>query len=370
MPNHPIRTRPVAAIALAALACLLVVPAPASAQGPAREQLTPTVAYHPETDRYLAVWAEDRGAGSDLYAKWLFSNGLPQGGAERAGFAPVRDPRAGLPGSSSGLRHDPSLVYNPDTEEFFLVWSEQTGESTGFDIYGQAVSSSGFTRGGPRRLTSGAGDETHPSVAYNSEREAYLVVWEDNARDIDEIRGLRLRTNGIPNGAPFAVISQPSNAQDPAVATREDGFLLVWVDDRNGNADLFARRINANGLPIGGPQGDDYALADSIEDELSPSLDPRSGTLVYNVFNGATGLDIVGLQIYDNGRARGTQPIGILVPAADQASPASAVNPARGETLVLFSDNRAGQFDLYALRVRNSRPIGRDYAVLSDGFTP
>lgn len=354
----------ITAATLCAVLCMVLGARSANAAAQPREQRSPAIAFNPDQDHYLAIWCEDRGTGQDIYAKRLFSNGLPQGGAARKGWAVV-----GGSGASAGGRHDPALTYNPAYQEYFLVWSEAAG-SSGHDVFGVRVSSAGFARGTPRVLAGGPGDQTRPAIAYNPVEQAYLLAWEDNARDIDDVWGMRIRANGIPYGSPLALVKGLSNAQDPSVARRGDGFLVVWVDDRNGGSDIYGRRLNGNGLPIGGTQGAEYSLAQDLTDEFAPSLDPASGTLVYNVYDPLTGLDIIGLQVYDNGASRTGRQVGIAVPAADQADPAMANNSLRGEALVLYSDNRSGEFDLFGIRVRNSRPAGRDYTVMTDGYTP
>jgi len=339
----------------------------AAPSAPALDQKTPTIAYNSDGDYYFVAWIEDRGDGSDVFAKRLFSNALPQGGATRGGTAVIR---GGSRGTSTLQREDPALVYNPDAKEFYLVWSEEVSEKDGRDIFGVRVSSAGYARSRPRRLAGGPGDQTHPAIAYHPDRRTYLLVWEDNARDVDEIWGLRVRSNGIPNGRPFVMIAGTSNAQDPTVARNGNGFLLVWVDDRSGGSDIYGRRVSINGLPIGGALGQERPMASSAEDEFAPSLDPTAGTLVYNVYDPLTGLDIMGVNVYPNGTTRRALRNGIVVPAADQASPATARNSRRGETVVIYADNRSGESDLYGIRVRNSRPRGRDFAVVMDGFVP
>jgi hypothetical protein len=339
-----------------------VVPAVA-APAPGHDQVTPSLAYNPDLQQFLALWVEDRGSGSDIYAKKLFPNGLPQGGATRAGTAIVRDDA----GATRGRRSDPALVYNTDLDEFYLVWAEERSIEDGQDVYGSRVSSAGFARSSPRRLAGGPGDQSHPSVAYNAGSQAYLVAWQDNTRDVDQVWGVRIRGNGIPFGAPLALVEGPSNAQDPSVARNGDGYLVAWVDDGSGNSDIYARRLNTNALPVGGQAGLIYPMAAGPEDELAPSLNPNSGQLVYNVYDPLTGLDIMGVRVYDTGTTGGQRPVGIAVPAADQAAP---VTDTGTENIVLYSDNRSGEFDLYAVRLQNNRPKGRDFAVVQDGYIP
>jgi hypothetical protein len=338
----------------------------AARSAPALEQHTPSIAYNPDADIFFVMWIEDRGDGPNIYSKRMFSNALPQGGPQRSGTAVLRSSRS----SGPVARHDPALIYNPDMEEYYLVWSEETSDEDGQDVFGVRVSAAGYARSNPRRLVGGPGDQSHPAIAYHPTRQTYLLVWEDNARDIDEVWGLRVRSNGIPNGRAFAMVQGTSNSQDPSVARNGDGFLVVWVDDRRGNSDIYGRRVSINGLPIGGTSGKEYTLAGSIDEEFSPSLDPTSGTLVYNLYDPLTGLDVVGVQVYPSGTTRAARRNGIVVPAADQASPATARNARRGETVVVYSDNRSGEFDVYGIRVRNSRPRGRDFPVLQDGYMP
>ncbi len=329
------------------------------AQRPTFEQVTPGIAYnsHPQRRDYLLVWVEDRGAGPNIYAKRLFRNGLPQGGPDRGGFEVVRDNSAfnrRIP--KAGPRAHPDLVYNPQREEYLLVFAQLTDEITGWDIYGVRLSAAGYSMGKPRIIAGGPGDQQHPDVALKAAAgrfEAdgdYVVVFDDNARDIDEVWALRLRANGIPNGKPYPLVQAASNASDPTT----NGSVVGWVDDRNGDTDIFGVRLNRNGLP----DGKQYRLAGTDSDDTNPNF--GSGQLVWNVFDAATGLDIRGAQVYDNGRIRG-RPQGILVPAADQAWPATASGG-----LVVFSDNRTGEYDLYAVRLANGRSRGREFPLLRD----
>ncbi len=359
------RVRAFVLVVLGALALSMALQPTVRAAGAARDQVTPTVVYNPDTDEYLAVWSEDRGGGPDLYFKRLFSNALPQGGPERNGTQLLRDPD---PRARPGPRFAPAMVYNTQLQEYLVAWSEEGSAADGLDVWIQRVASSGFARGSPRLVAGGPGDQTQPAVAYQPNRQEYYVVWSDNTRDIDGVYGMAVRANGIPFGGVRTLVQSQYNAQDPTLARRgDDGYLLAWVDDRDGKPTIYARRINLNGLPIGGSAGQDYRVSSGPDDHSAPALDPASGTLVYNEYNARTGLDVVGVQVYDNGTIRGGRSIGIAVPAADQADPAAAVNGSRGETLVVFSDNRSGQFDLWGVRVRNSRPVGKDYPLLTDG---
>lgn len=353
-------------LALAAgLALLGLSPAaPAEAQGRTREQVHPSLAYmtNPEArsrseqiDAFFMVWAEDRGGGSDIYGKRLFNNGLPQGGAEKQGVQVVRPSSRG---DTPGERAAPDIVYNAAQQELYLVYSEFTDAQDGWDIYGVRVSTAGYSRTNPRLLVGGPGDQQNPDIALVSDDRSsnsgeYILVWDDNSRDLDEIWGLRVRGNGIPKNDPFLVFQPESwNASDPTTS----GTVVAWVDDRGneggGGDEIYAIRLR-NGIP----NGEDYRLAGTNDDDFNPNF--GAGSLVWNTYDPATGTDIVGARVYANAMTRGPN-IGIVVPNADQSWPVMV------NDLVVFSDNRAGNFDLYAIRTVNVRSRGREFPTLVD----
>jgi hypothetical protein len=317
---------------------------------PTFEQVTPTIAYNGGDSRdFLLAWVEDRGGGSDIYGKRLFENGLPKGGPDRGGYQLVRD-SSGRSDPRPGPRSSPDLVYNSLRAEFLLVFSEMASELDGWDVFAVRLSSAGYSRGNARLVAGGPGDQQHPDVAVIGPDGDYIIAYDDNSRDIDEVWAVRVRSNGIPNGSPFPLQQGAANASDPTT----NGEVVAWVDDRNGDTDIYAVRIRTNGLP----EGTDYRLAATDDNDTNPNF--GAGQLVWNVFDAATGLDIQGAQVYGNGLVRGGQQ-GILVPAADQGWPSTA-----NGGLVVFSDNRTGEYDIYAVRLANGRSRGREFPLVRD----
>ncbi len=343
---------------VALLVLVVASTADVSAKLPPREQFMPSLAYnsHPEVRNFTLVWVEDRGTGRNIYAKRLFYNGLPQGGAAKNGWQVIRDQsayRRNVP--PPGPRSDPALIYNSAQEEYMMVYSEHTGEGDGWDVFSVRVSAAGYAIGNPRMLAGGPGDQQHPDVGIINDRESrtneYLVVWDDNTRDVDEVWAVRLRVNGIPKGRAYAIVQNQYNASDPTT----NGTQVAWVDDRDGQTDIWSIKLK-NGLP----SGTESALSSEIEDEFNPRY--GSSGLTWNIFDPSTGIDIMGVQILENARVRGTQNP-ILVPAADQNWPTLTNN------VLVFADNRSGEYDLYAIRILGGarlRARGKDYPVMSD----
>lgn len=331
--------------------------APLRAQAPPPEQRTPTVAYnsHGEQQNFLVVWVEDRGKGPDIYGKRLSNNGLPVGGPTKGGIQVIRS-EIGNRAQTPGPRTNPALMYNPATEEYLLVFDEYTGEEEGWNIFSVRVSAAGYAIGKPREIVGGEGDQQRPDIDLidlqngGDQRRDYLVVYDDNSRDLDEIWSIRLRDNNIPLGRSELIFRDPSfNASDPTT----NGASVAWVDDRDGQKDIWTLRLRN-----GKPSGTAYRLAgDGFADDYAPRY--GSGGLVWNTYDPATGEDIVGVQVYDNNRTRGGS-IGILVPVADQAWPDTA------NALTVYADNRSGRFNLYGIRTSNFRRQGREFPIMLD----
>lgn len=329
-----------------------------AAQQPPKEQFMPTLAYndHPRVKNFIMMWVEDRGKGRNIYAKRLFINGLPQGGPTKSGWQVLRDDSAyNRRKPPPGPRADPALIYNAAREEYLLVFSEMTGEADGWDVFAVRVSTAGYARGNPRLLAGGPGDQQHPDVGLvnddRSRTNEYLVVWDDNERDVDEVWAQRLQPNGIQKGRPYPLVQNAANATDPTT----NGTQVAWVDDRDGQTDIWTVRLK-NGIP----NGKESKISGEIEDEFNPRF--GSNGLIWNIFDPSTGIDIMGVQILENARTRGTNNP-IIVPAADQNWPAME------NGVLVFADNRSGEYDLYAIRILGGgrlRARGHDYPVMTD----
>ncbi|MBZ0110817.1 MAG: hypothetical protein K8J08_00005, partial [Thermoanaerobaculia bacterium] len=111
-------------------------------------------------------------------------------------------------------------------------------------------------------------EATTPEIAYNSNRDEYLVVWsgDDNVGSLAdgeyEIFGQRLDGSGVPFGNNDFRISEAGpdgstfyRAEAPAVAFNpdRDEYLVVWVGDDddlgpgNDNYEVFGQFLDADG---------------------------------------------------------------------------------------------------------------------------
>lgn len=188
------------------------------------DQRTPAASFL--GDRYFLAWAEDRGAGSDIYGKFLLANGRAVGGATRSGRQVIR----GTAEARLGPRFDPYLVVVPrglaGDARLLLFWTEVRSEASGHDVYGVQVSPAGMSIGSPRMVAGGPGDQRRPHAVDSGS--GLLLVWDDNSRDNTEIwGGYFTATRLSPQGAVFPIVQGPGSAESaqvPLFASRDYGW--------------------------------------------------------------------------------------------------------------------------------------------------
>jgi hypothetical protein len=213
-------------------------------------QTSPAVAYDPDNDRYLVVWADYPGTGSswDVYGRFVPWNGPPD---------PTAFPICNWPSNQA----QPAVVFNSVRKEYLVVWKDSAAPST---ISARRVlAGGGFPSGGAWTLSPTTPENRDsPDVTYNLHRNEYLVTWdiEINAGDRD-IRGIRLRGDGAPltggNDNPpvtgeFRIADYiGANEWTPAVAAchAADQYLVAWQsDDGTGGAEynIYARYLDGD----------------------------------------------------------------------------------------------------------------------------
>ena len=176
-----------------------------------------------------------------------------------------------------------------------------------------------------------------------------ILVWGDTRHGNQDSYAQRIDANGSklwnPEGIP--VCTHPTLQDDlNAIADDKGGVIVVWEDWRNGNQDIYAQRIDANGKPLweanGVPvysgEGDQYdpvVIADGDGGAIFAWWD--ISTPDWNIF--AQRLSADGKPMWNSGDGAEGAPIPVCTAIGNQGAPV-AVKDENGGVFFIWSDYR------------------------------
>lgn len=220
-------------------------------------------AYNSQSNQILVVW---EGCDDDPTVKdEIFGQRIDAGNAALLGN-PFRISFMGDPDDDLfGVK--PALAYNSQENEYLVVWAGNNGISPADAafIYGRRVDADTGALLGSQVLLSSASDGFSPDyydnavdVAYNSQENEYLVVWQTS-----EVYGQRISASGTEVGPDNFQISHIADASGvieqgaPEVAYNPNAnqYLVVWsadLPDFNGRDNIYGQLLQAGGSQVGG----------------------------------------------------------------------------------------------------------------------
>lgn len=110
--------------------------------------------------------------------------------------------------------------------------------------------------------------QTVPAVA-GLTTGAFLSVWEGtNASGDQSVNGRFFTSKGAPLGNDFSMVQEVSPDKYDGAVTRDrkGNFIVVWSSVTNGNSDIMAERLQANGTPLGA------AFQVNVDDPAAPAV--------------------------------------------------------------------------------------------------
>ncbi len=304
-------------------------------------QYSPSVAIN-DSGNCIIIWLDKRDGGSNsyIYAQLYDSNGQPRGGNI-------------LVSDEEGYDWQGSLsVAMDDSGDFVIAWEGERNDST--DIYMQLFNNTGQPRGDNFVINADESDflQINPSVVMDK-NSSFIITWMDFRQGNWDIYAQLYNSSGEELGTRFVVNDNECNSWllYPSVAIGGAGNVIItWEDYRNDFHDIYAQRYD----PTGQPRGGNFLVShdEGSGDQINPSIaNDGSGNFVItweDERNGSYHYDIYA-QIYNSsGQALGTN---LLVSDEEgrntQSNPSVAMGDS-GKFVIAWSDNRNGNFDIFA----------------------
>jgi len=171
----------------------------------------------------------------------------------------------------------PTVAYNSQRQEYLVVWyNDRPGCD---DIRAQRVSENGALVGSPFYVSAGCpADRRYPDVTYNSAHDQYLVVWEQNeASNGSSIRARRVSGTGqVLDSTDIAIRGPGSNLYTPvkpavAYASTSDRYLVVWAETWHPTPITY-EIIGQVMTDTGGLEGSQFTISQGSDSREEPDV--------------------------------------------------------------------------------------------------
>ncbi|MFW9872736.1 MAG: TIR domain-containing protein [Candidatus Thorarchaeota archaeon] len=258
--------------------------------------------------------------------------------------------------SELGTQENPKICSNGDNGAI-IVWRDRRNEPSGGDIYAQRIHRTGtlqWTANGTV-VCNAINQQYKPEICSDGLGGAF-IAWVDERAGDQKIYIQRVTNLELKQFTPNGTIIEPTGNDQTEVKICSDGAngaFIVWTDDKNGNDDIFAQRIDQDGNLLwineievcteSNHQGEIQIINDGQGDLIITWEDSRGISDIY-----AQKLDSNGNVLWDIN--------GVLVcnEEEDQQEP-QLCGDGLGGTIITWYDYREGitNCDVYAQRINS-----------------
>jgi len=262
----------------------------------------------------------------------------------------------GLPVSTAlGAQGTPNLV-SDGVGGALLTWHD--GRSGELDVYAQRVDATGlaqWTSDGEPVCTATA-EQYYPVIVSDGAQGA-IVAWYD-LRGTYGLYIQRLNSSGVRQWNPQDGVLICNTANGPyllvsMVSDGAGGAILSWYDNRNGNDDIYAQRVNASGVPQWPANG--VAICTDANSQVRPAIasDGANGAIIAweDSRNVISGTDLYAQRINGLGvRQWPLNGVPLCTAIGTQATP-RLISSSAGSAIAAWDDHRSGTNDVFAQRI-------------------
>lgn len=239
----------------------------------------------------------------------------------------------------------------------FIIWADKRNNLQRADIFAQRINSLGFNLwavdGIGVCVTSA--DKANPTTTEDGNG-GVIIAWDDSINADRDIYAQKLDSSGnqkwTTNGVPI-VIKASKQKNVKIVSDGAGGAIAVWEDSLSGYWDIYAQRINSDGLTmwtIGG-----VPVCTAILNQKSPRLvsDGSGGAYItWQDKRGGVDYDIYAQHLNSSGVPQFALNGIVICNAIDKQTDPKIVSDRFGGAIVTWQDKRGGiSYDVYAQRI-------------------
>ncbi len=289
----------------------------------------------------IVVWRDMRGPNNDVYAQRIGANGTVLWTLDGASI------------SSTGGITGPPLITTDDAGGAIIVWNDSRAGT--YDIYAQRIDALGTVlwtvdgipicmaighQNSPRIVPDGSGGAV---IAWMDQRNGGYDIY---AQRVDSAGSIQWVADGVPACAAVGDQRYVEMAPDGA-----GGAIIVWVDERTGQQDVYAQRIDQAGSVRWTVDGE--AICTASADQFYPHVvaDDAGGAILAWHDQRSGNYDVYAQWVDQDGAIQWTANGEPLCALAGGQLLVRLAPDGLGGAIVTWMDSRSGLSDIYAQRI-------------------
>lgn len=236
----------------------------------------------------------------------------------------------------------PSVAWNTYRNEYMVVFETiRPSDGAYLGIRRRRLNSGGWSLSDMEYVIPGGGNQRSPDITYNVAADQYLVVWDQNlAPGNSDINGARLSYQGVLQGGVIPVATGTNDQQYPSIATNEQHrYFVVWQELVYGDYDIRGQLFDIYGNAV----GTQHYVVGTFDHEMQPVVAANGATQEYLVVwkhvVSSPGYEIQGKLFHDENQ--------VAIQELDFASDALGEHFAPAVSFHYHNSNRYGFFTTY-----------------------
>lgn len=296
----------------------------------------------------VIAWNDNRGGATDIYAQKVDASGVAQWTVDGVSICVATDNQ-----TIGGIADD-------GTGGAIITWHDFRN-GTDNRIYAQRISSAGIVQwtADGIAVSTFASYQDYPSITADGSGGAF-IAWRDlrngdfdlYAQRVSNAGALQWGVNGV------AVAVADGFQQIPSlVADGSGGVFIGWYDTRSTGAGIYAQRLNSSGVALW-PANGVAASTNGSPDEAVITSDGAGGIFVSWYATPAIDADIFAQRIDGSGNVLWAPNGNVVCSANGYQFWHTMVYDGSGNAIVIWSDQRSGNYDVYAQLVTSQGDLG------------
>ncbi len=309
----------------------------------------------------IITWADERDGPPGIYAQRINSSGYTQWLDNGTAICNI---------SYHAL---PKIVEDGDGGAI-IVWEDnRNGLVAGKDLYAQRINSSGFMLWKDNGVEICTEFEDQYSVDICSDKNGGAIFsWLDFRDSIKDIYTQKINSTGYIkwNNNGTLICSYGNSQYSPRICDDSyEGAIICWYDNRFGDFDIYAQRINSTGTINWTTNG--ILICNESSTQFYPRIcsDQNGGAFITWGDQRYTNTSIFLQQVNGEGQVNFTADgIPVCTERVSLYAP-SIVSDQMGGAIVSWNDYRNSDYDIYIQRIRNNLTnTWKSATVISDGY--